>query len=363
MSIIQFIFILLQFLLLILTCKSVNYIASIKPFFTKQYRIIDEEFNILISEYFDWSHSSCNHAINLKLLHDIHKSYYIKLTFQYNDNELEFLQQNHQLHIINIGSSKTATTFIYNQYIKMNLNSLHNEDITLSKMNPIQVYDTHTSSNYIYTTFHMNTKYMTLFNSTHSFELYILKCLNSESMKCSISEIMNNLKVILMNFIVSFDGISDTLMDAFFPEIYNLNPNMKVILSLRDPYEWSKERLNHSKINIMCNPNIWSNPYIRHPFDFLRCLDYGFKNHKPISEIFIHMNMLKHLCKIYNIDIYGVLAYAFIRQNSVNIMLYYHFNGKNNTNFLPICMFDLKTRDTLQYEQLINNFYNNWNDE
>lgn len=346
-----------------------NFLISLKNEFKK--KPYDEKLTKLINNnnLLNWEESSCKFAIHSKHLLMFNTNGYTKSVFKFTEEERKLIANNISLSIMNIGPSGANTNYIHNTFCDMNLNSVHFDIISIcnvssnilhkpltssenanENMNTIieggaisisnqKFYDRSNSTDFISSNIKLPKKPFKLFNDSLGFQTHLHYCISTKT-KCLISEILNNLKVMLLNYAMNYQALSDTPMDAFFPELLLMNPRMKVIMTLRDPVDWSKEKLSkQNHLNFMCNPHLWGK--IRHPFDYLRCLDYGLKNKIPIAELFVNTNVLKHLCKDYNIDLNFLFAYAIIRQNTVNVFIYNELSKNKENNILPLCLFDI----------------------
>lgn len=348
------------FLHFILFSYADNYLLLIKKYLKNQ--PFDDAIKTIIPSKYDWSDSSCKFAINSKVLRNVNTAMYNKLTLKYTESELEMLK-NMNTTIINIGAGTTGTLFIHDIFCNIHLNALNYDSIKLCNNNDNDnelYYKNRNTTTFLYRNIQYNKKAFKLFNDTVGFQTYLSSCISSNSDKCSIPDILSNVKAMIINIAMKFDSLSDSPIDIFAPELLALNPNLKVVFTLRDPYHWTKKRIQRfMQSTIICNPTLWGNPMIRHPFDLLRCLDYGLKTKKSLNDVLINVNGLRRICYFFNIDIHRVLAYAFIRQNTINGMIYSQVSTNKDANMLPICVFDAEKRKISNdvYLEQVSQFY------
>lgn len=150
-----------------------------------------------------------------------------------------------------------------------------------------------------------------------------------------LSLLTESLEVTLTNINVNggYEALSDTPVQEIYTDILSLAPNISVILSIRDSFEWASSRLlKHNHREFICHPDLWEHPEVKHPFDFIGCM----KQSKYIFQSLITVPFLKDMLDpTYRFrNLLDKLQDAFKRLNTYNLLI------SNPKRLHLICVWD-----------------------
>jgi hypothetical protein len=150
-----------------------------------------------------------------------------------------------------------------------------------------------------------------------------------------ISLIKESIDITLTNITVNggYEALSDTPVQEIYTDILSLAPNISVILSIRDSFEWATSRLlKHSHKEFICHPDLWDHDEVKHPFDFIGCM----KQSKYVFQSLITVPAFEHLFDhTYRFrNLLDSLQDAYKRLNTYNLLI------TNPTRLHLICVWD-----------------------
>jgi len=201
------------------------------------------------SSYRDWEHI---------FFHSNYSSIHQLPSYVYRNITMDLLRRDKvKLRIIDSGAGTTGTRTIHDIFCLDNLHAVHN--------------------------FHFGCKWQnnmkSLFYATYKKLLSCTKYYKSEEFHshCNSSELIKSI-ITGMQFIArEYEAFSDTPINWFAAFLSLMNPNLKTILTLKDPLIWAfKRHSDHPDFpDILCHPKYWDYPNILHPYDLLGCLTIG----------------------------------------------------------------------------------------
>lgn len=101
--------------------------------------------------------------------------------------------------------------------------------------------------------------------------------------KCLVRALLQRISK-YVDFIAStYATVSDTPISWLCPEFLTRVPHLRVLLTVRDPQEWTRYRLRNNGHDVICKPKFWSHINVMHPFDLVGCLQLV-SVYAPVSE-------------------------------------------------------------------------------
>ena len=284
-------------------------------------------------------------------------------------SRLDFLDSQHTpdstppavlLSVVNSGSGTTGTHSVYDSMCALKYKGVH---FRLSCNNPDDPQSQSAES---------KSKRQAL----EQWHVMLTQCVLSSSQQqhCLSPTVLNKLRRALRDAFSVIEFFTDSPTDVIFPEIIALAPaTIKVIGTYRNPSVWAKRRLRtHGTTQLICRPELWSQPTILHPFDLLGCLLYiphsnsesSFYPSDALMTTFEYINgvsfdIFKQSSETERADFARLkghkldsLAKAYQLMNTVNM----HLLQAREMEFLPVCLWDLPKRNNSVLHYMIGEF-------
>ena len=162
--------------------------------------------------------------------------------------------------------------------------------------------------------------------------------------RCRSAFLLDRLRESVRDVFRRVDVLMDTPVDVIYAEIApNISSNTVVLLSVRDPEEWLRQRWKvHVEIVIMCRPEMLHLPGVRHPFDLPGCLRHSEIAIDAISHVYDRARIIEGYQKMnaYNARLTSRLHVMCLwdsltagpRARAELILLWKHFNSTRRSN-------------------------------
>lgn len=173
------------------------------------------------------------------------------------------------------------------------------------------------------------------------------KCeLSTNETECHPKVVLQNISNTINTVIENFVFASDAPFVWWLPEVVKKVPNVRFLLTLREPKRWVAKRQGNRDhaFDILCKFEMWDYHDVMHPYDHINCLKYA-KNH--ISEVLVGARYIAA-----NHGGLSTLEDAYLRLNLVNSKLI------SGDRVLPLVLFEYETKEknSMFAETRINNF-------
>lgn len=242
------------------------------------------------------------------------------------------------LKVVNCGSGTTGTHSVYDSMCEYNYKSVHFR----------------LSCNYQNDT---SPEVKAKRSSLEQWHVKTTRCVLSSSSKqgCETKQILAKLRKALEETLSVVDFITDSPTDVLLSEILAYIPQIKVIGTYRHPGSWAKRRMRtHGTTQLICRPELWSDPSILHPFDIIGCLQVSSAFPKDtLMTLFEYVNGVtfdsyKKLSKKEKIGVtsqrghdISVVEKAYQQMNTVNLKLIH----ATDMQYLQLCLWDFPKRN------------------
>ena len=145
--------------------------------------------------------------------------------------------------------------------------------------------------------------------------------------------------------------VTDTPVAEVFHELLLLAKEQAgVMMTLREASEWTERRIAQFSNTWMCRRELWDDPNVLHPFDYLGCFiaaKHGFSPNKAFTSMIDHavgapplkyvgLPVTEKLKERFNSTLIKEIEQAYVQMNTVNWLL----AQKMGKPVMPVCLWD-----------------------